>query len=147
MTAHDGRKEGDDSHHEHRSHEGCDENGEKTTDGIVAGIAHEIAQGDVAAKGKHHNGNSQSGSAADTEYVRTRQGVAEGCLQEQAARGEGCARKQSGNRRRQSRFQQNIAVGFVGLRARNNRPHILPRDVYTPPCQVGEKQHDNGDCP
>ena len=67
MTAHDGRKEGDDSHHEHRSHEGCDENGEKTTDGIVAGIAHEIAQGDVAAKGKHHDGYSQSGSAADSE--------------------------------------------------------------------------------
>lgn len=55
--------------------------------------------------------------------------------------------KQSGNRRRQSRFQQNIAVGFVSLRARNNRPHVLPRDVYTPPCQVGEKQYDNGDCP
>ena len=87
MTAHDGRKEGDDSHHEHRSHEGCDENGEKTTDGIVAGIAHEIAQGDVAAKGKHHDGNSQSGSAADTEDIRTSQGVAEGSLQQQAASG------------------------------------------------------------
>lgn len=67
MTAHDGRKEGDDSHHEHRSHE--------------------IAQGDVATKGKHHDGNSQSGSAADTEDVRTSQGVAEGGLQQQAASG------------------------------------------------------------
>lgn len=77
MTAHDGRKEGDDSHYEHRSHEGCDENGEKTTDGIAAGIAHEIAQGDVAApKASITMATASPHSAADTEDIRTSQGVA-----------------------------------------------------------------------
>ena len=63
MAAHNGRKEGDDAHHQHSTYKGGDEDSQETADGIATGA--------VYIDGKTWTARSDNGSVIEPgEMVR-----------------------------------------------------------------------------